>query len=205
MKLYNSIGPNPRVVRIALAEKGIEVEQEAVDLMGGENRQGSYTKKNPSGQLPCLELDDGRHIAEITAICEYLEDIKPSPPIIGSTPEERAETRMWTRRIDLNIAENIANGFRYSQGLPLFQTRIKVIPQAADDLKAIAQEKLAWLDGLIAGRDFVAGDRFTMADILLFGFVEFGNSVGQPLDAKLENLQGWYARVAARPSVESSA
>jgi glutathione S-transferase len=173
--------------------------------MGGENRQAAYMEKNPSGQLPCLELDDGRHIAEITAICEYLEDIQPNPPIIGTTPEERAETRMWTRRIDLNIVENMANGFRYSEGLPLFQTRIKVIPQAADDLKEIAREKLEWLDGQIAGRDFIVGDRFTMADILLFGFVEFGASVGQPLDEKLENLQSWYARVAARPSVEASA
>lgn len=205
MKLYNSIGPNPRAVRIAFAEKGIDVETVDVDLMGGENRRAEYTEKNPSGQLPCLELDDGRFISEITAICEYLEDIQPNPPIVGTTPEERAETRMWTRRIDLNIAENMANGFRYSEGLPLFQTRIKVIPQAADDLKAIAREKLEWLDGLIADREFIAGDRFTMADILLFAITEFGGSVGQPLDAKLENLQRWYARVAARPSVEASA
>ena len=104
-------------------------------------------------------------------------------------------------RIDLNIAEPMANGFRFAEGLPLFETRIHVIPAAADDLKQIAQEKLVWLDGLMDGKDFVCGDRFTIADILLFAFLEFGASVGQPLDAKCERLQAWYARVAARPSV----
>ena len=109
-----------------------------------------------------------------------------------------------TRRIDLNIIEPMANGFRYAEGLALFKDRIHVIPQAADDLKQIAREKLAWLDGLIEGREFIAGDRFSLADILLYAFLEFGTSVGQSLDPKLENLPGWYTRVAARPSVEAS-
>jgi glutathione S-transferase len=204
VKLYNSIGPNPRVVRIFIAEKGLEIPLVPVDLLGAENRRPPYTERNPSGQLPCLELDDGRFLSEITAICEYLEEKQPEPPLVGSTPEERAIARMWTRRIDLNIIEPMANGFRYAEGLPLFKDRIRTIPQAADDLKALAREKLAWLDGLIEGRDFVAGDRFTLADILLFAFLEFGATVGQPLDPKLENLKAWYARVAARPSVEAS-
>jgi glutathione S-transferase len=105
MKLYNSIGPNPRMVRMFMHEKGIEIPLEAVDLMGGENRRAPYTDKNPAGQLPALALDDGTVIAEITAICEYLEDIQPEPHLIGGTPQERAETRMWTRRVDLNIVE----------------------------------------------------------------------------------------------------
>lgn len=204
MKLYTGIGPNPRVVHIFMAEKGIDLPRETVDLMAGENRRGPHLERNPAGQLPCLELDDGSHLAEITAICEYLEELQPEPTLLGTTAEERAETRMWTRRIDLNIAEPIANGFRFAEGLALFEDRVHVIPHAADDLKAIAREKLAWLDGLIEGREFVAGDRYTLADILLFAFLEFGGQVGQPLDPKLDNLQAWYTRVAARPAVEAS-
>jgi glutathione S-transferase len=192
------------MVRIFMAEKGIEIPLEQVDLLAGENRRQLYTDKNPAGQLPCLELDDGSHLAETTAICEYLEEIQPEPPLIGATPEERAQTRMWTRRIDLNIVEPLTNGFRFGEGLSIFQDRIHVIPQAADDLKATAREKLEWLNGLIEGREFMVGDRFTLADVLLFAFLEFGAAVGQPLDAKLENLQGWYTRVASRPSIEAS-
>ena len=111
---------------------------------------------------------------------------------------------MWTRRIDLNILEPLANGFRFGEGLGIFKDRVHVIPQAAEDLKAIAREKLEWLNGLIEGQEFIAGDRFTLADVLLYAFLEFGATVGQPLDAKLENLQGWYTRVASRPSIEAS-
>lgn len=204
MKLYDSIGPNPRVVRIFLAEKGIEVPVQKVDLLGGENRQGPYLERNPAGQLPCLELDDGTHLAEILAICEYLEDTHPEPPLVGTTPAERAETRMWTRRIDLGVAENVFNGFRYAEGLPLFRERIHTIPSAADELKAIAQEKLAWLDGLLGGRTWVCGDRYTLADVLLFAVTEFGASVGQPMGDGLAWLPGWYLRVAKRPAIEAS-
>jgi glutathione S-transferase len=204
VKLFTGIGPNPRTVHIFMAEKGIDLPRETVDLMAGENRQAPHVQRNPAGQLPCLELDDGTHLAEITAICEYLEELHPEPPLVGTTAEERAKTRMWTRRVDLNIIEPMTNAFRYAEGLGLFKDRIHVIPGAADDLKAIARENLAWLDGLIEGRDFIAGDRFGLADILLFAFLEFGGQVGQPLDAKLGNLQAWYTRIAARPSVESS-
>ena len=204
MKFYTGMGPNPRTVRIFMAEKGIEIPLEQVDLLAGENRRPPYTDKNPAGQLPCLELDDGSFLSEITAICEYLDEIQPEPPLIGTTPEERAQTRMWTRRIDLNILEPLANGFRFGEGLGIFKDRIHVIPQAADDLKQIAREKLEWLNGMIEGREFIVGDRFTLADVLLFAFLEFGASVGQPLDAKLDNLQAWYTRVAARPSIEAS-
>ena len=200
MKLYTGMGPNPRVVTIAIAEVGADVEEVQVDLMNGENRQDDHLARNPAGQLPTLETDDGSFISEITAIAEYVDE-KAGGSLIGSTPEERAETRMWARRIDLNILEPLANGFRFAEGLPLFEQRIHVIPQAADDFKQIAQEKLAWLDGLMEGKDFICGDRFTLADILLFAFLEFGAQVGQPLDPKCGNLQAWYERVAARPSV----
>ena len=108
MKLYDSIGPNPRIVRMFMAEKGIDIPKQTVDLRGGENRQEPHLKRNPMGQMPTLELDDGSYLAEITAICEYLEEKNPKPAMIGSTPEERAECRMWTRRVDLNICEPLA-------------------------------------------------------------------------------------------------
>jgi glutathione S-transferase len=111
---------------------------------------------------------------------------------------------MWTRRIDLNIVENLANGFRYSEGLPLFKDRIRTIPHAADDLKALAREKLAWLDGLMQGRTWICGERFTLADILLFAFLDFGAQVGQPLPDGLAWLPGWFERVGKRPSAEAS-
>jgi len=200
MKLYTGMGPNPRVVTIAVAETGAEVESITVDLVAGENRKGEHLARNPAGQLPTLETDDGQFISEITAIAEYLDE-KQGGSLLGSTAEERAEARMWTRRIDLNIIEPLTNGFRYAEGLPLFESRVHVIPQAAEDLKQIAQEQLAALEAQMEGREYICGDRFTLADILLFAFLEFGGGVGQPLDAKCERLQAWYARVAARPSI----
>jgi glutathione S-transferase len=201
MKLYTGMGPNPRVVTLFISEVGADVDLQEIDLIAGENREEAHVGRNPAGQLPTLELDDGSHISEITAICEYLDEKASGTSLIGSTPEERAETRMWVRRIDLNIIEPLAQGFRYSEGLPLFQNRARCIPHAADDLKMIAQEKLAWLDELMEGNEFICGARFSLADIMLFAFLEFGSSVGQPLDAKCERLQAWYTRVAARASV----
>ena len=205
MKFYNSIGPNPRVVNMFMAEKGIEIPKVQVDLMAGDNRKEPYLSKNPAGQMPALELDDGVVLCEILPICEYLDETHPSPPLIGSNAEERGVTRMWTRRIDLNVCEPMANGFRFGEGLRLFENRVRVIPHASDDLKTVAKEKLAWLDGLVAGREWIVGDRFTLADILLYVFVEFGAQVGQPLDATNKNLAAWKDRVAARPSAAASA
>ncbi len=205
MKFYDSLGPNPRTVRMFLAEKGIELPRVEVDLMGGENRQDAYKAKNPDGRLPCLELDDGTFLAEIIPICEYLEEKHPDPVLVGATPEERAETRMWVRRIDLNIVEPMVNGFRFAEGQGLFQNRMHLIPQAADDLKAIAQENLAWLDGLMAGREWIAGARFSLADVFLFAFVDFGAQVGQTIDPKCAWLTDWMARTSARPSAAASA
>jgi glutathione S-transferase len=185
MLLYDSIGPNPRVVRIFMAERGIELPKTTVDLRGGENRQPPYLAKNPAGQMPCLELDDGSVLAEITAVCEYLDEITPGASLIGATPRERAECRMWTRRIDLNIIEPMANGYRFSQGLALFESRLHCIPQAAEDLKVTAQKGLAWLDGLITGRTFIRGESLSLADIMLFAFLDFGAKVGQPIDPAL--------------------
>jgi glutathione S-transferase len=203
MKLYNSIGPNPHVVRMFIAEKGIKIPTQDVDLMAGENRKADHLKRNPAGQMPALELDNGQFVSEILAICEYLEDKSPKPALIGETPEEKAECRMWTRRVDLNICEPMANGFRFAEGLPLFKDRIVTVPEAAPGLKKIAADRLKWLDGQMAGRDYLCGKRFTLADILLFGFLEFGGAVGQPLPAEHKNLAAWHARVKARPSAKA--
>ena len=168
--------------------------------MAAENRRPPYTEKNPAGQLPALELDDGRVLGETVVICEYLEELHPTPPLIGRTPEERAETRMWQRRVELGITEHLYNAFRYAEGIELFRPRMRVLPEAADGLKAVVGDKLRWLDGLLAGRQFLAGDRFTLADIVLFAALDFGRTVGQPFDEGLANVSAWFARVAARPS-----
>jgi glutathione S-transferase len=205
MKLYNSIGPNPRVVNMFTHEKGLDLAKHHVDLLAGENRQPAFGAINPTGTTPALEVDEGVVLAEITAICEYLEELHPTPALIGETPMQRAETRMWVRRIDLGIVEPMANGFRYSQGLAMFQSRMRVIPHAADDLKTLAQEKISWLDGLIEGRTWIVGDRFTLADILLYAFLDFGAQVGQPLNPANKNITAWFAKVKARPSAEATA
>lgn len=204
VKLYTSIGPNPRVVRMFLAEKGVELPTVEVDLRGGENRREPYLQVNPAGQTPALERDDGAFLTEITAICEYLEERQPDPPLIGRTPEERAQTRMWTRRVDLKVCEPMANGFRYAEGLPLFQDRMRCLPEAAPGLKAIARDGEEWLEAQFEG-PWLAGERFTLADILLFSFLDFGAVVGQPLDPAFEKLTDWFGRVKARPSAAASA
>lgn len=204
MKLYNSMGPNPHMVRMYAAELGVDLALEDVDLMGGENRQAAFLAKNPSGQSPALELDDGTVLAEITAICEYLDDITDGKTLIGSTPEERANTHMWTRRVDLNICEPLGNGFRYAEGLQIFESRMITIPEAADGLKRIAQAKLTWLDEQMSdGREFIAGTSLSMADILLYSMMVFFAGVGQPLNPENTNVQAWFDRMAARPSAQA--
>jgi glutathione S-transferase len=203
MKFYDSIGPNPHVVRMAMAEKGISLPSETIDIMAGANRSGDYIKKVPAGGTPALELDSGQVVSEITVIAEYLEEVHPTPALIGSTAAERAETRRWVRIIDLGYCEPMANGFRATQGRPMFEPRFPVVSErAGEELKAIAARKLLWLDGLMSG-DFVCGDRFTLADILLFCFIEFGGAVGQPLPEGLAWIPAWRERVAARPSAKA--
>ncbi len=203
MKLYNSIGPNPRLVRMFIAEKGLDIPLQAVDLMAGENRQEAHLARNPHGQMPALELDDGGYLSEVTAICEYLEETHPGPALIGATARERAECRMWTRRIDLNICEPLTNGFRFAEGLKLFQNRIVCVPEAAPGLKKIAANRIRWLDGQMQNKQFVCGSRFTLADMMLYVWLDFGAQVGQPLDPANGNLAAWFKQVAERPSVKA--
>ena len=204
MKLYNSMGPNPHVVRMFAAECGVGLELEEVDLMGGANRQSDYLSINPAGQLPCLVMTNGDMLAEVTAICEYLDECADGTSLLGESAEERASVRMWTRRVDLNICEPLTNGFRYSEGLGLFKDRMITIPEAADGLKQIAREKTAWLNTLMAdGRDFIAGDKISLADVLLYCFLAFAGAVGQPHDQNLAHIHAWFERMAARPSAQA--
>jgi len=204
MRLFDAFGPNPRALRMFLLEKRLTLPSTSVDIMAAENRRPPYTDRNPGGQVPALELDDGRLLAETVPIFKYLEEKHPTPPLVGTTAEERAETRMWTRRVELNITEHLYNGFRYAEGIELFRPRMRVLPEAAAGLKSIVRDKLAWLDGLLPGRSFVAGERFTVADIVLYAALDFGATVGQPLDPGLANVGAWFARIGARPSATAS-
>ncbi len=204
MKLIDSFGPNPRMVRMFMAEKGIELPKEELDLMGGQNREKSYTDRNPGGQMPALELDDGTVIAETTTMCQYLEEKHPTPAILGDTPESRAVSSMWVRRVELGITEHMYNGFRYAEGLGLFKDRLYCIPEAADGLKAKAQDGLKWLDGLLEGNDYIAGANVGLADMILYCCMDFAQGVGQPIDAELKNISAWFQRMNSRPSAEAS-
>lgn len=204
MKLITSIGPNPHVVRMFMAERGIEIPMEEIDIRAGDNRKAPYLATNPAGQSPCLVLDNGDVVTEITAICEYLDEKFPGKKLMGETPEERAQNRRWTRWVDLQIIEPLTTGFRAAEGLPMFKDRMRCLPEAADGLKACAQDGLAFLDQQMAdGRQYIAGDTFGLADIMLFCFVAFGNQVGQPLNPDLKNIGAWYARISERPSVSA--
>ena len=194
------MGPNPHIVRMFAAELGVSLELVEIDLMAGENRESVYLARNPAGQLPALERDEGEIIAESTAICEYLDETS-TKTLLGDTAAERAQTRMWTRRLDLSICEPMLNGFRYSEGLPIFQNRMIMIPEAAAGLKNVAQDRLAWLDQQMAdGRQFIVGERVTLADVFLYCMLTFGNDVGQPMSPDHTHIAKWYERIAARPS-----
>ncbi len=204
MKLIDSFGPNPRVVRMFIAEKDITLPSEQVDILAGDNRKEGYLKRNPGGQMPALELDDGSFIAETAVICEYLEEKYPDHTRIGKTAEERAHARLWQRRVELNITENMYNGFRYAEGYEMFKDRLHCIPAAAADLKAVAQEKLKWLDSLMGNQPFICGNEPRFVDITLYCCLDFMQGVGQALNPDLKNIGAWFARMAARPSAAAS-
>uniref|UniRef100_UPI001B6652E8 glutathione S-transferase family protein n=1 Tax=Rhizorhabdus sp. TaxID=1968843 RepID=UPI001B6652E8 len=164
---------------------------------------------NPLGELPAIVLDDGTPLTEITAICEYLEEIQPEPPLIGSTPIERAETRMWVRRIDQKIAEPMGEGFSTDEGRLFFEADAQnglsitksVLPaEAAPVLKKKARDKILWLDTQMAGRTWVCGDRFTLADIWLYCYLQFGEHHGQPIPAEASWALDFFERMKARPT-----
>lgn len=196
MKLYSSIGPNPRLVRLFAAAKGLELPVVDVDILAGENRQPAFLALNPTGTTPVLELGDGRTIAETTAICEYLEELFPATPLIGGSAEERAHIRMWWRRVDQAVVQPMTTGFRGAEGFELFKNRVRCYPAVAGDFKQAAREGLAWLEEQLDERSpWLCGERLTVVDLLLFVFVEFGERVGQSLDAGHARLQQWLQRM----------
>ena len=204
MKVLNSFGPNPRMLRMFILEKKISLDFLEHDLMGAENRKDAYLSKNPGGQLPALELDNGNVIAETVVICDYLEDLYPDPALLGSSAEERAEARMWNRRIEQKITENIYAGFRFAEGLQLFENRVRCLPEAADGLKAAGQDGLAWLDTQMEGKEFICGNRITISDLVLYCCTDFASGVGQAIDKKLENVTAWFSRIESRASAVES-
>lgn len=204
MKLLNSFGPNPRMVRMFMAEKKISMPFQDFDILGGENRKDPYLAKNPAGQTPSLELDDGRVIAETVAICEYLEELHPTPALIGSNAEERAEARMALRRAELNACEHLYNAFRFGPGLPLFKDRVRCLPDAADGLKAKGLDGLTLVDSLLKGKSYLCGERVTLGDLVLYCCVDFCTSTGLQIDPALKNVHAWLARMNARPSATAS-
>ena len=204
MKVLNSFGPNPRMLRMFLLEKNITIDFIEHDLMGAENRKEAYLAKNPGGQLPALELDSGDVIAETVVICDYLEDLYPDPALVGKSAEERAEARMWNRRVEQKITENIYAGFRFAEGLQLFENRVRCLPEAADGLKAAGQDGLAWLDVQMEGKEFICGGRITIADLVLYCCTDFAAGVGQVIDTKLKNVTAWFSRIENRASAVGS-
>ena len=202
-QIYDSFGMNPRTLRFFLLEKGLEIPRREVDILAAENRELAYLKLNPAGQLPALELSDGTIISETPAICEYIEELFPSPALIGRTAAERAVTRMWWRRVELNICVPMVWGFYYSEALDLFKTRFRCLPEAADGLKEKARDGMRWIDALIEG-EWLAGDRFTAADICLYCYIDQLCEVGQPIPEDCRSLKNWFDRVGARPAAEHS-
>lgn len=204
MLIYDAHSPAPRCLRMFLLEKQLQLPAITVDVMTGENRQSTYLAVNPTGQTPSLRLDDDSVLTEAVAIAEYLEELYPSPVLIGSTPEQRAQTRQWWRRVELNITEFIHNAFHYAEGLARFESRIPVVPEGADGLKRVAQDRLRWLDNMFGTGPYLCGQRFTAADIWLYVWLDFGQSVNQPFDHNLPNIGPWFERIAARASAKQS-
>ncbi|MEO7066888.1 MAG: glutathione S-transferase family protein [Rhodanobacter sp.] len=204
MLVYDAKSPAPRCLRMFLLEKQLLLPAVTIDVFAGENRQPAFLAVNPAGQTPALRCDDGSTLGEAVAIAEYLEELHPTPALIGSTPEQRAQTRQWWRRVELNITEFIHNAYHYAEGLERFTPRIPVLPDAADGLKAIAQDRLRWLDGMFGAGPYLCGERFSVADIWLYVWLDFGISVNQPFDRNLPHIGPWFERIAARRSAELS-
>ena len=164
MKIYEfTQAPNPRRVRIFLAEKGITVPLVQVNIAAGENRKPEFLKINPMGGLPVLELDDGTHIAESVAICRYFEETHPNPPLMGTDAKDKAVIEMWNRRMELNLFGPAGRAFQHTN--ELFKGRIKQFPDYGAAQRETVTQQIQWLDAQLGNRPFIAADRFTIADI----------------------------------------
>lgn len=202
MKLYDSkMAPNPRRVRVFLAEKGVEVPTVQVDIGKAENRQPAYLAKNPMGGVPILELDDGTVLSESVAICRYFEETHPDPPLMGTDAKDRAVVEMWQRRMELEVALPAMQCFRNTHDF--FKGRIPQVPEYGEVMRELAGKRLAWLDEVLAEREFVAGERYTIADITALVGIDFGRVTGIRIQPDQKHLQRWHEAVSARPSARA--
>jgi glutathione S-transferase len=202
MKIYSSpVAPNPRRVRVFLAEKGLQVPYEDIDIASAVNRQPEFRKKNPLAGVPVLELDNGTCIAESVAICRYFEELHPEPSLFGTGAEAKAVTEMWNRRMELALFLPIADSFR--QRHEFFKGRIRQAPEYAEVQKQNAEDALKWLDTELANRRYIAGDKFTIADITAMVGIDFGRVSKIAIQPEQKNLARWHQEVSARPSAKA--
>ncbi len=202
MKIYDSqTAPNPRRVRIFLAEKGIDVPYEQVDIVAAANRAPEFRVKNPMGTLPVLELDDGTCIAESVAICRYFEELHPEPPLMGTSGRDRALVEMWQRRMEFELFLPITQVFRNTH--PFFTGRIPQVAEYGEVSRKAAEVRMTWLDGVLADRAFIAGDRYTIADITALCAIDFGRVSKIRIQPEQPHLARWHAAVSARPSAKA--
>ncbi|MGH7986900.1 MAG: glutathione S-transferase family protein [Candidatus Binataceae bacterium] len=202
MKIYNSsAAPNPRRVRVFLAEKGLQVPYEEVDLVKAVNRTPEFRKKNPLAGVPVLELDDGTCIAESVAICRYFEELHPQPALFGTGAKERALVDMWNRRMEFALLQPIADTFR--QKHEFFKGRIRQVPEYAEAQRLNAEDSLNWLDQELANSHFIAGDNYSIADITAMIAIDFGRVSKIAIGPERKNLARWHGEVAARPSAKA--
>lgn len=191
--------PNPRRVRMYLAEKGISTPYEDVDLLKREHKAPGFVAKNSLGQVPTLVLDDGTVISESVAICRYFEALHPDPPLFGTTPVEVASIEMWIRRIELQLMGPVSQYWIQAHPLTagLSAQNHKEFGEAQ---KRYALDRMRWLDREIAGREFVAGAAFSMADIVAESVIDFARFTGITLPEEATALAAWRARMKQRPS-----
>jgi len=203
VKLYDSPGaPNPRRVKIFLAEKGIEVPVEEVSIPKGEHRQEAFLAKNSLGQLPILELDDGSVLTESVAICRYFEETHPEPPLFGTDALDRARVAMWDRRMELQLFIPYAQIFRNTH--EFWKGRIPQVPEWGEVNRKAVTKALTWLDGELATSEFIAGDRYSVADITAQCTFDFFGRILKLLPSpEQKHLTRWYEAVSARPSARA--
>ena len=206
MKFYDcKTAPSPRRVRIFMAEKGLDIETVQVDLASGEQLSESFRKINPDCVVPVLELDDGSHISEVIAICQYLEDLHPEPPLLGNSPEERARVSMWNAKVEqqglLGMMDAFRNAVKGLAGRALTGPEsYEQIPELAARGRKRVEQFFRRLDGQLADSTYVAGENFSIADITAMVVVDFAGWVKIEVPEELENLRRWHKSVSARPS-----
>lgn len=203
MKLLETrMAPNPRRVRIFLAEKGIQVPTEEIDLMKGELKTEAFTKLNALQRVPVLQLDDGTAICESIAICRYFEELHPEPPLFGTGALGKAQVEMWQRRMELGLMSAVTSAFRHLHPA-MASLEVPQVAAWGEANKPRALEMLRILDAQLANNRYVAGDSYSVADITALVTVEFMKPARVQRPEGLVNLERWYKEVAARPSAKA--